>query len=217
VNRLLNVFVTLGTAAGAVGLCLLLADLEPTGLADQVAAKMSVSGAEHPVTSVLLNFRGYDTFLEMVVLMLAVMGVRIAAPLPMPAPQRQPGPVLGEMLRLLVPLLILVAAYLLWLGAFAPGGAFQAGAVLGAAGVLLLLVERQPKADLPPPLVRFLLAVGVAIFAVVALWLALLGDGMLTLPVDYAGLLILVIETLATIAIAVTLIALFAGLAATED
>ena len=46
---------------------------------------------------------------------------------------------LDTLTRLLVPVLILVAAYLLWVGAHAPGGAFQAGSVLGAAGVLLLL------------------------------------------------------------------------------
>jgi multisubunit Na+/H+ antiporter MnhB subunit len=116
-----------------------------------------------------------------------------------------------------VPLLVIIAAYLLWLGAFAPGGAFQAGAVLAAAGVLLLLVERRPKADLPPVVIRSLLAVGVVAFALTGLVLAVAGDGMLTLPRDSAGALILAIETLATLAIAVTLIALFAGLAASED
>ena len=42
------------------------------GLQKIVAGKMEVSGVSNPVTAVLLNFRGYDTLLEMVVLFLAL-------------------------------------------------------------------------------------------------------------------------------------------------
>ena len=37
-----------------------------------VAANMGESGVSHPVTAVLLNYRGYDTLLEIAVLLLFV-------------------------------------------------------------------------------------------------------------------------------------------------
>ena len=48
-------------------------------------------------------------------------------------------PVLAALLRFLLPLLLVTGGYLLWIGAFAPGGAFQGGALLGGALVLMLL------------------------------------------------------------------------------
>ena len=36
---------------------------------------METSGVRNPVTAVLLNFRGYDTLLEMGVLLVALLGV----------------------------------------------------------------------------------------------------------------------------------------------
>ena len=40
-----------------------------------VAAHLADSGVTHPVTAVLLNFRGYDTLLEIAVLLLALLGI----------------------------------------------------------------------------------------------------------------------------------------------
>ena len=47
-----------------------------------VASNMAISGVENPVTAVLLNFRGYDTLLEIGVLLLAALGVFSAVPSP---------------------------------------------------------------------------------------------------------------------------------------
>lgn len=47
----------------------------PVVLAEVVAANIGQSGVLHPVTAVLLNFRGYDTLLEVAVLLLALLGV----------------------------------------------------------------------------------------------------------------------------------------------
>ena len=38
-----------------------------------VAAHLAESGVTHPVTAVLLNYRGYDTLLEIAVLLLALL------------------------------------------------------------------------------------------------------------------------------------------------
>jgi multisubunit Na+/H+ antiporter MnhB subunit len=162
------------------------------------------------VTAVLLNFRGYDTLLEMVVLLLALLGVWTLGGVAQ-LHGHAPGPVLDTLVRLLAPLLILVAAYLLWVGAHAPGGAFQAGSVLGAAGVLLLLAGWRPRIALMALPLRLVLIVGPAAFVAMAL-VTLLSEGqLLTYPVSYAGVLILVLETAATVSIGVTLAALFVG------
>ena len=180
------------------------------GLGRDVAANLDRSGVSNPVTAVLLNFRGYDTLLEVMVLLLALLG---AWSLGLTTPRREaaPGLVLDTLARLLVPLLILVAAYLLWAGAHAPGGAFQAGAVLAAAGVLMLLVGWRLPAALAALPVRLVLVAGPATFLSLAVIALLLEGRLLQFSPEWAGRLILLIETTAMISIGATLIALFLG------
>ena len=102
-----------------------------------VASNMVVSGVENPVTAVLLNFRGYDTLLEIGVLLLAALSVLSVVPSPAIFSQSPPSPILILLLRLLLPFIIIVGGYILWIGKYAPGGAFQAGAILAAGGILL--------------------------------------------------------------------------------
>lgn len=180
------------------------------GLQKMVAEKMAVSGVSNPVTAILLNFRGYDTLLEMVVLLLALLGVWSldGRALDREAP---PGAVLATLSRLLVPVLILVAGYLLWVGAHAPGGAFQAGSILGAAGVLLLLSGWQLHTGLAALPLRLLLVAGPAAFLAVAVLTLIINGQFLDYPKAHAGTLILILETMATLSIGVTLAALFLG------
>ena len=182
------------------------------GLSGEVAAHLERSGVNHPVTAVLLNFRGYDTLLEVVVLLLALLGVwSLNSVEGIPHASEKPAnPVLDSLTHLLVPLLILVAAYLLWAGAHSPGGAFQAGAILAAAGVLLLLAGwRLPIALAGLPL-RLALVAGPAAFVTLAA-LTLLNARLLEYPPEHAGALILTLELFATFSIGVTLAALFLG------
>jgi multisubunit Na+/H+ antiporter MnhB subunit len=206
------VFIALLVIGPGVGLAYAVLSL-PTvslGLTQAVNVHLMQSGVTNPVTAVLLNFRSYDTLLEMVVLLLALLGVWAlggAAHFR----EQAPAPVLDILARLLTPLLILVATYLLWVGAHAPGGAFQAGSVLGAAGVLLLLAGWRPRIALITLPLRLVLIIGPAAFVAMA-WVTLLSEGqLLTYPVSYAGTLILVLETAATLSIGVTLAALFVG------
>ena len=182
-----------------------------------IAGSIGDSGVSHPVTAVLLNFRGYDTLLELVVLLVALAGVRCLAPLPPPRGGAPVGGVLSELASLLLPVLVLVALYLLWAGASRPGGAFQGGALLAAAGILALLAGRDRF------LWRFehrlwpLASLGVGVFLIVAAG-TLGGSGVLLgLPPGHAGTLILVIEGFALFSIAVTLVALFLGTGELED
>jgi len=196
--------------AAALGCAVWTLPSDYAGLGKEVAANIDRSGVSNPVTAVLLNFRGYDTLLEVMVLLLALMGTWSVGAT---APQREtaPGPVLDSLSRLLAPLLILVAAYLLWVGAHAPGGAFQAGAVLAAAGVMLLLSGWRLPAALAALPLRLALAAGPATFLLLAVITVLLEGRLLQLPPLWAGRLILIIETTATISIGATLIALFLG------
>lgn len=184
----------------------------PTGtLAALVQERLDESGVKHDVTAVLLNFRGYDTLLELVVLLAALQGVRGLPGLPEPATGDPPGAILLGLTRALLPLATLTSLYLLWAGSSTSGGAFQAGAVLGSAGILCLL------AGIADPLRRFLAAIhwlavtGPALFVAVGAAMLLLNGRFLALPPSLAYWLILAIELAATLSIAATLLALFVG------
>jgi multisubunit Na+/H+ antiporter MnhB subunit len=174
-----------------------------------ISANLAASGVSNPVTAVLLNFRAYDTLLELAVLLTAVLGIFA---LGQANSGYQPaGPVFDGLVRWLVPVLILTAGYLLWVGAHAPGGAFQAGATLAAAGVVLRLAGRS-RTGLPDGFVlRIVMAAGVGVFLLVGLTLLLLGRPFLGYPPAWAGSLILLIETAAMLSIAATLLLAFLG------
>lgn len=178
-------------------------------LAAAVSANLADSGVSHPVTAVLLNFRAYDTLLELAVILAAVLGILALGP------ARRgyfgAGPVLLNLIHWLVPLLIVTAGYLLWVGAHAPGGAFQAGATLAAAAVLLRL-GGDAGAGLPAgAALRWLLAGGVAVFLAVGLIQTAGGRAFLQYPVEWAGALILLIEAAATLSIAAALALAYLG------
>ncbi|WP_421621688.1 hydrogenase subunit MbhD domain-containing protein [Alkalilimnicola ehrlichii] len=181
-------------------------------------ARMEELAVDNPVTGVLLVFRAYDTLMEMGVLLLALLGARVVAePLRAagPGPWRRPGlsePVLvAPLVALLVPLIVLVAGYLLWAGTTAPGGAFQAGAVLAALGVLLRLTGRLRPTLTNSLYERAVLVLGLAVFtAAGALGLGTEGY-MLSYPAGWSYPLILVVETTLMLSIALTLALLFSG------
>lgn len=184
-------------------------------LPEQVAAQLDASGVSHPVTAVLLNFRGYDTLLEIAVLLLALLGVLSAGSgesrqLAPPHPHRDP-PLLPWLTRLLVPLMLLAAGYLLWAGAHRPGGAFQAGAVVAAAGVLLHLSHLVPTIGAPGFRLRAGLTFGFLVFLAVAAAVMLQGT-LLQYPQAWAKALILGVEAGLTLSIGLILASLFLSL-----
>jgi len=178
-------------------------------LAALALERVPESGASNPVTSVLLNFRAYDTLLELAVLLAALLGIWSLGPAA--APYQPAALLLDSLVGWVVPMLIIAGGYLLWIGGQAPGGAFQAGALLGAAGVTLALSGR-PNAGLPGEAwLRVLAALGTLVFALVGLTLMGVGLGFLTYPPALAKWLILTIETGATLSIGATLAAAFLG------
>jgi multisubunit Na+/H+ antiporter MnhB subunit len=178
---------------------------------------LDVSGVAHPVTAVLLNFRAWDTLLELLVLLLALLGTRHLYPFSSAysksSEQALPEawPLMQEWTRLLAPLLVLTGGYILWRGESAPGGAFQAGALLAAAAIILRLT------GLLPPLrwsfwpIRFLVCIGALLFISIAALTAWLGQGWLSYPPAQTKNLIIIIELAATLSIAATLTLLVVG------
>lgn len=216
-TRLVRLLLALGVGVALVLVALDLPE-EPGGLTGEVSERMEDSGVSHPVTAVLLNFRAYDTFLEVGVLVLAVLGVMavrresdLRSSARMVASPLFSDPVLGWLVRLLAPVLVLAGGYLLWLGSFAPGGAFQAGAMLAGAGVALRMSGHPSISLLSRGWLRVLLLAGFIVFLIVAAGTMLFLGNLLEMPNRGAGLLILVIETFLTVSIAVTLATLFVG------
>lgn len=181
-----------------------------------VAAHLADSGVTHPVTAVLLNYRGYDTLLEIAVLLLALLAILAVVDDAPASPSRVAHPVLQALARLAAPLMIVVAVYLLWAGAFRPGGAFQAGAVLAAAAVLLHLVGLLPGWSRPRLGLRIGLAAGFALFLAVAAGLLTQGS-LLQYPPAAAGVLILLIESGLTVSLALILAGLLLFLSREEE
>jgi multisubunit Na+/H+ antiporter MnhB subunit len=182
-----------------------------------VSASMADSGVGHPVTAVLLNFRAWDTLLELLVLLLALTGVRQLYPgmkttqPALAATKEQTWPLLLAWSRFLAPLLVLTGGYLLWRGAEGAGGAFQAGAMLAAAAVILRLTGLLPGLSWSSLLLRLAVNIGALVFLSVALATLMFGDGWLVYPVQWSGALIIAIEVFATLSIAVTLSLLVVG------
>lgn len=185
-----------------------LSEVEPR-MPALISRHLDETGVSHPVTAVLLNYRAWDTLLELAVLLLALLGARQLGPRPLDL--AEPWPLLRAWARVLAPLLVLAAGYILWRGASAPGGAFQAGALLASGVVLLRLSSLVPRLRWSFTPLRLLVLGGLLVFIGVALMTAWLGEGWLTYPRGAAKLLIVLIESVATLSIAASLSLLVVG------
>lgn len=175
---------------------------------------MGSSGVSHEVTAVLLNFRGYDTFLEISVLAVtAFIGLALkpdahASPPPL---HQLSDPVLNALVVWLVPVMLMVATYLFWAGSKQPGGAFQAGAVLAASGVLLRLSGFSLPLAGPGPGLRVTLSMGFLAFLLAGLSGPLLGLPLFSYRPESAGAIIVAVEAFLALSIGITLLSLFSA------
>lgn len=214
VPRWLTALLCAGVGAALAAAFLALPD--GAGLRGEVAAALPRSGADNPVTAVLLNFRAWDTLLESIVLLAALIGVWSladdAAWGGRPGlPQRvRPGGVMASFGRVLPPVGLLVGLYLVWAGTSRPGGAFQGGTVLAAVALLVAMAGLMRAPRVGNAALRAALIVGPAVFLAVGAVGALAG-AFLSLPPDHAKALILGIEAVLTLSIAVTLALLVLG------
>ena len=189
---------------------LLMAPAPASQVSRQLSAELAVTGVQSRVTAILLNFRAYDTLLECFVLFAGVVAVwslvrpRHGSPLTM-------SPLLASLLRQLLPLLVLFGCYLLWAGSSQAGGAFQSGAILAGAAVLLLLTGSPLLFCLPQRLLFWGLIMGPGLFLTIASLTMLAGRSFLHYRGLEASRAILLLEIAAACSIALSLAALFGG------
>lgn len=210
-SRLLPAIVSL-LMLGIVWRAIIALPAEGDGLNAPMRAGAEAIGIKNVVTAVLLDFRGYDTLLEIAVLMLATVAALSLREDPEALSRRmagRPGPVLGALSRILAPVMVVVAGHLVWVGATYPGGAFQGGAVLGAAGLLLALSGYAQPSWADQRVMRWVLTVGLLTFIGVALYPLFVGGTLLQYPYDGRKSLILLIEVLLTLSIGASLVSLF--------
>lgn len=180
---------------------------EPAPLSEQALDALDASGVSHPVTAVLLNYRSLDTLLEIAVLVVASAAAGAVASGPTRR-ARSTDPVMRALAVVIVPIIVAVAIWVLVAGSTQPGGAFQSGALLGAALVVAHLC------GLPVAAPRGRSVAVVAGGSLVAfVMLGLVGraatGAWFGLDVAWAGAAILAIETVLAIGIAVALAGIF--------
>lgn len=184
------------------------------GLAPRVAERLGESGVAHAVTAVLLNFRAWDTLLEVAVLALALLGaVYVRAGMaaePGPTDGEHSGGVLMAFGRAAPPVMAVVAFYLLWQGSHAPGGAFQAAAVLAGAGLIRVLSGHAAAPRFASRRWRAAVMGGYALFLGVAAATLVAAGGMLQYPPRVAGGIILGVELALAVSLGLLLAAFFA-------
>lgn len=177
----------------------------------ELASTLPHAGVENPVTAVLLNFRAWDTLLESIVLLAALVGVWMLAKdedwherMGLPQHARHGG-VMANLGRLLPPVGVLVGIYLVYIGADLPGGAFQGGTVLAAVGLVAALAGLLHPPRVTEHIWRVALVAGPLLFLAAGIAGAFLGAGFLSLPEEIAGATIFTIEIALAASIAVTL------------
>ncbi len=189
---------------------------EPQGLQERVAENLADAGAENPVTAVLLNFRGWDTLLESIVLLAALLGIWTLARDEAwggragPRHVTRPGGVLAQFGRVLPPIGLLVGIYLVWAGSKQPGGAFQGGTVLAAVWIVTIMAGLMQAPRVADRALRAALVIGPVIFLALAV-AGVVAGAFLVFPPVHAGWLILAVEAVLTLSIAVTLAMLVFG------
>ena len=110
-----------------------------------VEKSVPLGGGANIVNVILVDFRGYDTFGELTVLVLAALGVAALA-----TGSRPPRPagvplLLAVAARWLLPLALLLSIFLFGRGHNAPGGGFVAGLVTAAALLLQYMAGHGPR------------------------------------------------------------------------
>ena len=214
--RLLAGVFAAAVTAGLAACILALPDPAPS-LAAEVAANMGSTGVGNPITGVLMAFRALDTLLEATVLLFAVIGVWSLSPdkfwggRPGPAHHSAPDGILAFDGRALPPIGIVIAIYILWVGADAPGGKFQGATILAA---MWLLVIMAGLVDVPPVSRRSLrlgLIAGPAVFIALGFVGAATAGAFLAWPSGLEKAMIVAVEVALMPSLAITLGLLLVG------
>ncbi|MFP4208809.1 MAG: hydrogen gas-evolving membrane-bound hydrogenase subunit E [Wenzhouxiangella sp.] len=201
-----------GMLVAVLGLAALEADPVPALAGIAVLETLESTGLGNPITGVLVVFRGFDTLLEITVLLAALLSAQaVTRPHDLDrtlTTQDPDTPLIGALLAIIVPLTILVSVHLLKAGSQGTGGAFQAGAVLAACGVILVLTGRLGSSKESSLMLNLGLLIGLLGFITMGLLPLFYGQPLMALPGLWA---VYLVETLMMVSIALTLVLLFAG------
>ena len=214
--------VSVGVAVLLGGVVLALPSQAPS-LAPEAAEALPATGLGNPVTAVLLVFRGLDTLLEKMVLLLALIGVWALARDPLW--RGAPGPLFSApatapsafLARVLAPIGVLVGIYLLWAGADDPGGAFQSGAALAAMALLLMMGGLVRAPALGNRWLRLVILGGPFAFLAVGFLGWASAGAFLAYPPGFEKAVIKAVEVAITASIALTLVLVVLGPSAGEE
>ena len=193
-----------GMAALLTGLVLVIAEMDFPRFADQfspaslhlspyyITQTLHDTNVPNIVTSVLADYRGFDTMFETAVIFTAGLAViailrrykrddRCDLPEPYVISAGYPDTIMRFIARQLVPFIQLFALYVVAHGHHSPGGGFQGGVILGASFILLAICyDFKIITGLMSEKVNILLGnIGVLIYAGIGLLCLLLGANFL--------------------------------------
>lgn len=186
-------------------------------LASAAVEPLAALDLGNPVTAVLLAYRALDTLLETVVVVLALIGIWSLADdgdwrgAPAVPGDARPSPPLRLLARVLPPVGLVVAVHILWIGADAPGGKFQAATLIAAMWLLAMMAGLAPAPRLGDTRLRALVAGGPALFIAIGLFGFLTPGSFLAYPDGLAKPLIIVIEVALTASLAALLALIVLG------
>ena len=123
--------------------------------------------------------------------------------------------------KLLIPFILMFAFYVQFHGDYGPGGGFQAGVIFAAGFILYTLIYgvENTRKVIPPSVVRFMIAIGVLLYAGVGLASLFLGGNFLDYgvlsddPVAGQHLGILLVELGVGVTVSGAMIAIFISFA----
>lgn len=211
----------------AAALCLVIASalaavvvtMDDSGatLAPEAARHLPEIGLGNPITAVLMAYRAFDTMLEKVVLILALIGVwslasdRVWGGVAGPVVVSKPQGALAFLAQLLPPIGIVVGIHITWVGANEPGGAFQGGALLAAMALIVMMARLAEAPAVSSRRLRLVVLGGPAMFLLVGILGFAVAGGFLAYPTGMAKPLILFIEAFMVLSVAATLPLLVIG------
>ena len=148
-----NIVILIVLIVIAVGVGLSLAEI-PFGSSNTKVGEYYIdkgrkeTGASNIVTSVVVNYRAFDTLGEVTVLFVAAIGLGAVLAGQGEKRKRELEPaslVLNSGCRFLFPLILLFGAYIFIHGHLTPGGGFQGGAIIASAFLLVYLGPRKRR------------------------------------------------------------------------
>jgi len=149
-------------------------------------------GATNIITAIIVTYRGLDTLGEVTVLFLTAAIIGMVLSRGKRGSRGANAIVSGELLvtgsRLLVPLILLLGAYVFINGHLTPGGGFQGGAIVASASLLLLLTD--PLHHFGHRLISVVESISGLLFIIIGILGLLLAGGFLDnriLPIGEMG------------------------------